>query len=97
VAKADNQVIGGLTAYIIDQYYSEKPLVYIYDLAVLEEYRRRGIAKSLIKYFTDFCKEKGFEEVFVQADRVDEEALSFYRSTGANVEEDVIHFTYSLK
>ncbi|HEX2533024.1 MAG TPA: hypothetical protein VHK69_04780, partial [Chitinophagaceae bacterium] len=32
VALAGNKVIAGLTAYVLDQYYSEKPLMYLYDL-----------------------------------------------------------------
>lgn len=96
VAKADNKVLGGLTVYIFDQYYSKKPLAYIYDLAVLKKFQRRGIGKTLIKYLTDYCKENGFEEVFVQADRIDDYALNFYRSTKVTNEEDVIHFYYSL-
>ncbi len=96
VAKAGSKVLGGLTVYILDQYYSKKPLAYIYDLAVLKKFQRRGIGKSLIKYLTDYCKENGFEEVFVQADRIDDYALNFYRSTKVTNEEDVIHFYYLL-
>ncbi len=96
VAKADKKVVGGLTVYILDQYYSTKPLAYIYDLAVSKEFQGQGIGKILIKYLTDYCRENGFEEVFVQADRIDNYALAFYRSTNATKEEDVIHFSYSL-
>lgn len=96
VAKDGGKVLGGLTVYIIDQYYSQKPLAYIYDLAVLKKYQRKGIGKTLIKYLTDYCKKNGFEEVFVQADRIDDYALAFYRSTNPTDEEDVAHFYYSL-
>lgn len=96
IAKADHKVLGGLTAYIIDQYYSKKPVAYIYDLAVLKRCQRQGIGKALIKYLTEYCKENDFEEVFVQADRIDDYALDFYRSTKATKEEDVIQFYYSL-
>lgn len=96
VAKKGNSVVGGLTVYILDQYYANKPLAYIYDLAVLKQFQRHGIGKALIKYLTDHCKENDFEEVFVQADRIDSYALDFYRSTKPTNEEDVIHFYYSL-
>ena len=95
VALSENEVIGGLTAYTLQQYYSEKPLVYIYDLAVKTELQRRGIGKKLIAGITDYCKKAGVEEVFVQADKADDYALDFYRSTGGNPEE-VVHFTYPL-
>ena len=96
VSKVDNKVVGGLAVYIINQYYSKKPMAYIYDLAVLKKFQRRGFGKTLIKYLTEYCKEKGFEEVFVQADRIDEYALHFYRSIKPTSEEDVVHFNYSL-
>jgi len=97
VAKANGKVLGGLTVYILDQYYSQKPLAYIYDLAVLKDFRRKGIGKMLIKRLTDYCKKNGFDEIFVQADRVDGYALDFYRLTNPTNEEDVVHFSYLIK
>ncbi|TGK90002.1 GNAT family N-acetyltransferase [Leptospira bourretii] len=90
-----SQVIGGLTAYTLRQYYSEKPLVYIFDLAVLTKYQRQGIGKSLIEAINVYCKKMVAEEVFVQADLIDDYALDFYRSTGG-LPEEVVHFTYPL-
>lgn len=97
VATQNDQIVGGLTAYVLEQYYSEKPLAYIYDLAVDTQFQRRGIGRQLITAINEFCTEKGFEEVFVQADRVDDYALDFYRSTKPTEEEDVLHFYYTLK
>jgi aminoglycoside 3-N-acetyltransferase I len=94
-ALSDHVVVGGLTAYTLHQYYSVKPLVYIYDLAVKTEYQRQGIGKQLINHLNNWCKNKGVEEVFVQADLVDDHAIDFYRSTGAR-SEDVVHFYYPL-
>jgi aminoglycoside 3-N-acetyltransferase I len=95
VAIADNNVVGGLTAYALQQYYAVSPLAYIYDLAVTTSFQRQGIGKLLIASLTSYCKDNGFEEVFVQADKVDEYALEFYRSTGGR-EEQVVHFSYLL-
>lgn len=95
VAVLDEKVIGGLTTYTLHQYYSESPLVYIYDLAVLQQYQRKGIGKKLIAAITEYCKTIGIEEVFVQADELDEYALDFYHSTGARGEK-VVHFYYPL-
>ena len=96
VAKTGNKVLGGLTVYILDQYYSMQPLAYIYDLAILTEYQRQGIGNRLITHLVEYCKQNGFEEVFVQADKVDEYAIEFYRSTPIINEEQVVHFYYSL-
>ncbi|XDD46702.1 GNAT family N-acetyltransferase [Leptospira sp. WS39.C2] len=95
VAILEGKVIAGLTAYLLRQYYSERPLVYIFDLAVETKWQRKGIGKSLIELINRYCKNEGMEEVFVQADLVDDYALDFYRSTGG-LPEDVVHFTYPL-
>jgi aminoglycoside 3-N-acetyltransferase I len=91
------KVVAGLTVYIIHQYYAERPLAYIYDLAVLKSHQRQGIGKALIAYLTAHCRQQGFEEVFVQADLVDDYALDFYRATRPTAEEQVIHFYYLLR
>lgn len=96
VAMSDDQVIGGLTGYVLSQYYSLQPLAYIYDLAVDTKYQRQGVGKKLIVEMNRYCSDMGFEEVFVQADKVDDYALDFYRSTPITDEEHVIHFYYSL-
>ncbi|MEM7549787.1 MAG: GNAT family N-acetyltransferase [Bacteroidota bacterium] len=97
VAKVENEVVGGLMAYVLDQYYSEKPRAYIYDLAVLSNYQRQGIGKKLIAGINGYCNENGFEEVYVQADQVDDHAISFYHSTPFDVKEDVAQFSYFMK
>ena len=96
IAKDGNSVIGALTAYVLEQYYSAKPLAYIFDLAVDPKNQRQGIGKKLITTVNKYCAKNGFEEVFVQADKVDDYALDFYRSTKPSEEEQVVHFYYSL-
>jgi len=95
VALIDNKVVGGLTSYTLQQYYSRLPLVYIYDLAVKTEFQRQGIGRMLLSGIINYCREIGIEEVFVQADEEDNNAIEFYHSTGA-VAEKVIHFSYPL-
>ena len=95
VALQQDKVVGGLTAYQLQQYYSKLPLVYVYDLAVKTKYQRQGIGKMLMAGITEYCKNIGVEEVFVQADEVDDYALKFYAATGA-MPEKVVHFYYPL-
>lgn len=97
IAMIDGRVVGGLTLYILHQYYSEKPLAYLYDLAVLPEYQRIGIGKKLMEFIVDYGKRQGFDELYVQADKADHHALDFYRSTKPGREDEVIQFSYLLK
>lgn len=96
IALQKEAIIGGLTAYTLYQYYSTKPLAYIYDLAVSRQHQRQGVGKNLIKTTTVYFQQKGYEEVFVQADKADGYAIDFYRQTKPTKEEDVAHFCYTL-
>lgn len=96
VALENHRVIGGLTAYILHQYYAKKPLTYLFDLAVSKDRQRAGIGKLLIRKINQYCQGQGHEEVFVQADQDEQYALDFYRSTKPTAEEKVIHFYYTL-
>ena len=84
VAKYDNKVLGGLTVYILHRYYSTKPIAYIYDIGVLAEYQRKGFGKKLITYLTNYCKENGFEDAYVEAETDDTQAVNFYRNLNLN-------------
>ena len=95
VAVADNKVVGGLTAYTLQQYYSVSPLVFIYDIAIRTDAQRQGVGKRLISHLTNYCKDNNFEEMFVLADEADDHAIEFYRSTGAT-EGRVVNFSYVL-
>ncbi len=96
VALKKDAVIGGLTAYTLNQYYSMKPLAYIYDLAISRPHQRKGVGKELIKTTTNYFQRQGYEEVFVQADKTDTYAIDFYRQTNPSGEENVSHFYYLL-
>ena len=96
VAEIDNKIIGGLTVYVLNQYYSFKPLAYIYDVGILNNYQRKGIGKKLISYLTSYCKENGFEEAYVEAELEDVNAINFYKTTPISNILQATHFSYSL-
>jgi aminoglycoside 3-N-acetyltransferase I len=90
VALDDACVVGGLVAYVLEKLEQERSEVYIYDLAVLEEHRRRGLATGLIRSLGTVAKQRGAGVMFVQADRGDAPAIALYESLGTR--EDVHHF-----
>jgi aminoglycoside 3-N-acetyltransferase I len=96
VAKVNGQVVAGLTAYILDSYYTNNSQIYLYDLGVNSNYQRQGIGTMLMANLINFAKSINIDEIFVQADSEDENAINFYRKTKAK-EQSVIHFTYLLK
>lgn len=89
-AVSEGRVVGGLVAYVLDKLEQERSEIYIYDLAVAETHRRRGIATALIRLLQTIAKERGAYVIYVQADLGDEPAVRLYESLG--VREDVLHF-----
>lgn len=96
VAKYNNKVIGGLTVYVLHRYVSTQPIAYIYDVGVMPNYQRNGIGKKLIAYLSQYCREKGIQEAYVEAETDDIQAVNFYRTTPISSELQAIHFTYTF-
>jgi aminoglycoside 3-N-acetyltransferase I len=48
-----------LAAYVLKKFEQERTEIYIYDLAVGEKYRRRGIATGLINKLREIAREIG--------------------------------------
>ncbi len=89
-AVRDGRVIGGLAAYELVKFEQERSEIYIYDLAVAAEHRRRGIATTLIGELRRLAAERGAYVIFIQADRGDEPAVALYSKLGRR--EEVLHF-----
>jgi aminoglycoside 3-N-acetyltransferase I len=89
------EVVGGLAAYVLEKFEQARSEIYIYDLAVLEGHRRRGVATGLIRALQGIAEERGAYVIFVQADRVDEPAIRLYESLGTR--EDVFHFDIPVR
>lgn len=90
-----NEIVGGLTAYELQMYYSENSEIFLYDLAVKPEYQRLGIGKKLLHQLKEYCVKNGILEFFVLAHEEDEHAVEFYRSTGG-ASENVVNFIYKV-
>jgi aminoglycoside 3-N-acetyltransferase I len=90
VAMRDNKVVGGLAAYELEKFEQDRREIYIYDLAVDVEHRRKGIATKLIQELQQIAKKRRAYVIYVQADQGDMPAIRLYESLG--VKEDVHHF-----
>lgn len=84
------QVVGGLAAYVLPKFEQARSEIYIYDLAVDEAWRRRGIATQLIGALQRMAAERGAWVIYVQADYGDDPAVALYEKLGTR--EDVMHF-----
>ncbi|MBD3637056.1 MAG: GNAT family N-acetyltransferase [Crocinitomicaceae bacterium] len=77
------ELVGGLTAHIIPNYYKGGLDFFIYDIAIKREHQRKGVGLELLKFAQQFCKDHGIKEMYVAAEDTDEQALSYYRKTNA--------------
>jgi len=94
VALDGETVVGGLVAYQLDKFESKRSEIYIYDLAVAEEHRRRGIATALVERLREIAAERHAWVIFVQGDYGDEPALALYDKLGSR--EEVLHFDIAV-
>jgi aminoglycoside 3-N-acetyltransferase I len=94
LARMDGEAVGALSAYELVKYERERSEFYIYDLAVAEPFRRRGVATALIEALKPIARATGGWVIFVQADRIDDPAVALYRRLG--IEEEPLHFDIPL-
>lgn len=88
-------VIAGLTAYELKKFEQERSEIYIYDLAVLKSYRRKGLASKIIEALRSIALERNACVIYVQADIEDDPAIELYTKFGTR--EDVLHFDIPVK
>jgi aminoglycoside 3-N-acetyltransferase I len=95
VATIGGRVVGGLAAYELEKFEQERREIYIYDLAVSEEHRRRGVATGLIAQLQEVAAARGAYVIYVQADYGDDAAIRLYGSLGTK--EEVLHFDLPVR
>jgi aminoglycoside 3-N-acetyltransferase I len=93
-ASPDNAVVGGLAAYELQKFERDRREIYIYDLAVAEAHRRKGVATGLIAELKRIAAKRGAYVIYVQADKGDAPAIALYEGLGTR--EDVYHFDFAV-
>jgi aminoglycoside 3-N-acetyltransferase I len=89
-AHHEKEVGGGLAAYVLPKFEQARSEIYIYDLAVAEPHRRRGVATAMIEKLQEIASDLGAWVIFVQADYGDDPAIKLYNKLGTR--EEVLHF-----
>ena len=84
-AECENKTVG--FALFIPNYstFLTKPGIYLEDLFVLPEYRRRGIGKAMFAYLGKLAIERDAGRLEWSVLDWNESAIAFYRSMGAKV------------
>ncbi len=83
VAVENRKVIGSMYGYELERYDIRKKQLFIYSIDVLENYRRKGIGKKLIRTFISELKNGEYYNAFVITNKKNYAAVNLYKSTGA--------------
>ena len=57
-------------------------MMFIYEVAVVEQLRRRGIGRALIEEVKRLAQEDGCRKMLVATNKSNEAAMALYRSAG---------------
>ena len=76
IAEAGGDVVGGLVAYVWDKFERAQTEIYLYDLAVVPEFRRRGVATGLMDALRPIAKGVGAHVIMVQTEADNEAAIT---------------------
>lgn len=93
-ALLSGEPVGYLVAYCFPSLAGER-LVYLYDIEVSPEQRRRGIARAMVRQLLNECRAIDVESIWVGSSRTNLAACELWRTTGATREGDqYVEFTY---
>ena len=70
--------------------------MFLYELAVDEPFRRRGIGKELVEALLEIARSKGCYGLWVLTDHDNDAALATYRRTGTTDESSHVMLTWDL-
>jgi len=70
--------------------------MFLYELAVDERFRRRGIGKALVDELLGIARAHGCYDLWVLTDHDNDAALATYRSTGTTEESTHLMLTWDL-
>jgi ribosomal protein S18 acetylase RimI-like enzyme len=70
--------------------------MFLYELAVAEDSRRRGIGKALTASLADLARSRGCYGMWVGVDTDNEVALATYRAAGGNEPEPCVLVTWTF-
>ena len=90
-----NTGIIGLCAFCFNDnaYQTRKKQIFIDDIYVMPEYRRKGVAKALFNYVKSLAEKEKYEKIDLTVWSFNEEALIFYKSLGFMEQRKIMEIT----
>ncbi|MCU0533636.1 MAG: GNAT family N-acetyltransferase [Hydrococcus sp. Prado102] len=88
VAQWEQETVGFALFFSNYSTFLTKPGIYLEDLFVLLEYRRRGIAKAMLSYIAQLASDRGAGRLEWSVLDWNNPAIDFYKSIGASIMEE---------
>jgi GNAT superfamily N-acetyltransferase len=88
VAQWEQNTVGFALFFSNYSTFLTKPGIYLEDLFVLPEYRRRGIAKAMLIYIAQLACDRGAGRLEWSVLDWNDPAIDFYKSIGASIMEE---------
>lgn len=86
VENEENEIIGFVSTFIAWYSWIGKSL-YLDDLYVIEKYRGNGLGSKLMEKVFEMAKEQGCKKVKWQVSKWNKNAIEFYKSKGAEIDD----------
>jgi ribosomal protein S18 acetylase RimI-like enzyme len=99
VAFEKKKPVGFILGYRLERVDTLRPMMFVYEIEVLEPYRKKGIAKALVNEFLEICKEHHYLKMFVITNESNISAMALYQSTGGkrkSKDDAVFRYDYFL-
>jgi aminoglycoside 3-N-acetyltransferase I len=97
VAKIAERVVGVLIAHRLARLDSKRAHVLLYEIDVLPDFQKRGVASAMVQTLKDLARQTGAFEVWVVTNKSNDAAIRLYRATGgAAMRDDDVVFEYKL-
>jgi len=77
-----DELAGGITAQTLPMTHGESAELFIYDVAVRQQYQRMGVGRRLLSATCQLAAQSGIHLAFVAAESTDTHAVDFYRALG---------------
>ena len=88
--------VGYVVSYCFPSLSGER-LAYLYDIEVLADWRRQGVARMLVGELLSVCRQAGVVSIWVGSSLTNMAACELWRATGAQRDGDqYVEFTFEL-
>jgi GNAT superfamily N-acetyltransferase len=89
-----NTPIGFILAYRLQRVDRSQNMMFLYEINVAKEFRKKGVGIALINKVKEMCKQESILKMFVLTNRSNTAAYNLYKNTGGIAHEDGDEVTF---